>query len=187
MFWQLRDGVRRAGVTVHVATGAVDAGPVVVQRMVEVRPGIGAPALTADLVRTGIRALVAELPEIEHRIRDAVPQDDSTATCQPRPCAADFRLDTSWSPERAYRFIEGTRGSAATFTIDSEEGTIEVERALGFDSTAPSGPAVRYSGEVATIRFAGGALRAVPARARQASMASSSSNPNVDMSRMREG
>ena len=32
VFWQLRAGVARAGVTVHVATDAVDAGPIVVQR-----------------------------------------------------------------------------------------------------------------------------------------------------------
>ena len=197
VFWQLRDGVRRAGVTVHVATDTVDAGPIVAQREVEAQPGIGAQALTDALVRAGIRALVAELPDIEHRIRDAAPQDHSAATTQPRPGAGDFRLDTSWSAERAYRFIEGVRGSAATFTIGSDEGEIEVERATGFDSALASGPAIRQSGDVATIRFADGTLRAVPARARQGSirqgsirqgsMASSSSKPNVDMSRMRDG
>lgn len=187
VFWQLRDGARQAGVTVHVATGAVDAGPIVVQRLLEVRPGTGARALTAALVRTGIRALVEVLPDIERRVRDATPQDDSAATRQPWPRAGDFRLDTSWSAERAYRFIAGTRGSGATFTIGSDDGEIGVERAIGFDSTARDGPAVRYRGDVVTIRFAGGTLRAVPARARQGSMASSSSNPNVDMSRMRDG
>ena len=191
VFWQLRDGLRRVGVTVHVATDAVDAGPVVVQRLREVRPGTGARALTAELVRTGIRALVEVLPDIEHRMRDATPQDDSAATRQPWPCAGDYRLDTSWSAERAYRFIAGARGSAAVFTIGGEHGEIAVGRAIGFDSgfdsTARDCPAVRYSGDVVTIRLADGTLRAVPARARQGSIASSSSNPNVDMSRMRDG
>ena len=187
VFWQLRDGVRRAGVTVHVATGAVDAGPIVVQRLIEARPGIGAQALTANLVRTGIRALVSELPEIERRIREATPQDESLATRQPWPGAGDFRLDTSWTAERAYRFIEGTRGAATTFIIDSEEGGMEVERAVGFDTPVRPGPAVRNTASIATIRFSDGMLRVVPARARQASTASSSSNPNVDMSRMRDG
>ena len=187
VFWQLRDGVRRAGVTVHVATGAVDAGPVVAQRLIEVRPGTGAPALTAALVRTGIGALVEALPDIERRMRDAAPQDDAAATRQPWPSAGDFRIDTSWSAERAYRFIAGTRGSAATFTIASDDGEIGVERAIGFDSTARDAPAVRHCGDVVAIRFADGTLRAVPVRARQGSMASSSSNPNVDMSRMRDG
>ena len=187
VFWQLRDGIRRAGVTVHVATGSADAGPIVAQRMLEVRPGIGAPALTAALVRSGILALVEELPEIERRIREAAAQDESAATCQPGPSADDFRIDTSWRAERAYRFIAGISGSGATFTIVSDEGEIEVERAVGFDSTARCGPAVRHRGEFVTIRFADGMLRAVPARSGQASTASSSSNPNVDMSRMREG
>ena len=187
VFWQLRAGVGCAGATVHVATDTVDAGPVVVQRWLDVRPGISAEALAAALVRSGIRALADALPGIEHRIREATPQDESAATCQPRPRAEDFRLDTSWTAERAYRFIEGTRGPATTFTILSGAGEIEVERAAGFDAPARPGPAVQQSGEIVTIRFADGMLRAIPVRPRQASMASSSSNPNVDMSRMRNG
>ena len=112
VFWQMRAGIARAGVTVHVATDTVDAGPIVAQRWIEVRPGIGADALTETLVRCGIRALVEVLPGIEHRIRGARRQDESAATRQPHPRAEDFRLDTSWAAERAYRFIEGARGSA---------------------------------------------------------------------------
>ena len=187
VFWQLRAGIARAGVTVHVATGAVDAGPIVVQRWIEVRPGIGADALTEALVRCGIRALVEVLPGIEHRIRGAGRQDESAATRQPHPRAEDFRLDTSWTAERAYRFIEGIRGPATTFTIASDDGEIEIVRAIEFDNRARTGPEVRQSGETVTIRFAEGVLRAVPAHPRQASTASSSSKPNVDMSRMRNG
>ena len=187
VFWQLRAGIARAGVTVHMATGAVDAGPIVVQRWIDVPPGIGADALTEALVRRGIRALVEVLPGIEHRIRGASRQDESAATRQPHPRAEDFRLDTSWTAERAYRFIEGTRGPATTFTIASDEGEIEIVRAIEFDNRARTGPEVRQSGETVTIRFAEGVLRAVPAPPRQASTASSSSNPNVDMSRMRNG
>ena len=163
VFWQLRAGVARAGVTVHVATGDIDAGPIVVQRWLDVRPGTRADALTAALVRSGIHALVETLPGIEHRIREATPQDDSTATCQPRPRAEDFRLDTSWTAERAYRFIEGTRGPATTFTILGDEDEIEIERATGFDARARPGPAVERAGGIVTIRFAEGVLRAVPA------------------------
>ena len=187
VFWQLRAGIARAGVTVHVATDAVDAGPIVVQRSIEVRPGIGAGALTEALVRCGIRALVEVLPDIEHRIRGATPQDESAATRQPHPRAEDFRLDTSWTAERAFRFIEGARGPATTFTIATHEGEIEVVRATEFDDRARTGPEIRQSGETVTIRFADGMLRAVPAPPRQASTASSSSKPNVDMSRMRNG
>ena len=187
VFWQLHEGVARTGVTVHVATDAVDAGPIVVQRCLDVRPGVRADALTAALVGHGVRALVEALPGIERHIREAIPQDESAATCQPRPRPEDFRLDSSWTAERAYRFIEGTRGPATTFTIVTDRGEFEVERALGFDTQAQSDPVIERPREVATIRFAEGMLRAVPARPVQTSMASSSSNPKVDMSRMRDG
>ena len=163
VFRQLRAGIARAGVTVHVVTGAVDAGPIVAQRRLDVRPGIGAAALTAALVRLGIQALVEALPSIEHRVRNAVPQDESQATRQPHPRAEDFRIDTSWTAERAFRFIEGTRRPGTTFTILGDHGETEVERAVGFDAESPSEPAVEPSGGIVTIRFATGTLRAVPA------------------------
>ena len=187
VFWQLRAGIVRAGVTAHVATDTVDAGPIVVQRSIEVRPGIGASALTEALVRCGTRALVDVLPGIERRIRGATPQDESAATSQPHPRIEDFRLDTSWSAERAYRFIEGARGPAATFTVATGEGEIEIVRAIGFGNRArtgpkrsdrperpkgpeqpgepeqPKGPKRPQPEETVTIRFADGVLRAVPA------------------------
>ena len=163
VFWQLRAGIARAGATVHVVTGAIDAGPIVVQRRLDVRPGIGAGALTAALVRLGVRALAEVLPSIERRVRDAVPQDESTATRQPYPRFEDFRLDTSWPAERAYRFIEGTRSPGTTFTIAGVHGETEVERAIGFDTGIRSGPVFERSGGIVTIRFAAGTLMAVPA------------------------
>ena len=187
VFRQLRAGIARAGVTVHVATDIVDAGPIVVQGSIEVRPGIRAGALTEALVRCGIRALVGVLPDIERRIRGARPQDESAATRAPHPRVEDFRLDTSWTAERAYRFVEGARGPATVFTIASDEGEIEIVRAIEFGDRARTAPEVRRSGETVTIRFADGVLRAVPAPPRQPSTASSSSKPNVDMSRMRIG
>ena len=167
VFWQLRAGIARAGVTVHVATGTVDAGPIVVQRSIEVRPGIGAGALTEALVRCGIRALVEVLPGIERCIRGARRQDESAATRQSHPRVEDFRLDTSWTAERAYRFVEGARRPATTFTIATDKGEIEIVRAIEFGNRARAGPEVRQSGETVTIRFADGVLRAVPAHPRQ--------------------
>ena len=168
VFWQLRAGVARAAATVHVATGTLDAGPVVVQRWLEVTPGVSASELSAALVRLGIRALVEILPAIERRIDEATPQDESAATHQRRPRAEDYRLDTSWSAERAYRFIEGTRTPATMFRIlDGDDGEIEVERAMGFDPRARQAQSVVRSGETVTIRFAEGLLRAVPAPTRR--------------------
>ena len=187
VFWQLRAGIRRAAASVHVVTDAVDAGPILAQPWLDVRPGISAEALTASLVRLGVRALVEMLPSIEHHIRDAAPQDESAATRQPFPRPEDFRIDTTWTAERAYRFVEGTRGPATRFTIVSDAGAFEIERAVEFDSVTRAGPAIDRSNGMVTIRFAQGALRVVPAPSDQGWMSSSSSNPNVDMSRMRDG
>ena len=177
VFWQLRAGVAHAGVTVHVATGAVDAGPIVAQRRLAVRPGIGAEALTAALVRSGVQALVDALPDIERRIREAVPQDESAATRQPLPGAEDFRIDTSWTAERAYRFIEGVRRPGTTFTIVGDGGRTAIERAIGCDAPGRPGPPAERTAGVVRVRFRDGALLAVPARALEARPAVPASAP----------
>ena len=187
VFWQLRAGADRAGATVHVVTDAVDAGPILAQEFLEVRPGIGARALTSSLVRLGIRALVEMLPAIGRRIRDAVPQEESSATRQPLPRPEHFRIATTWTAERAYRFVEGVRGPGITFTVVSDAGESEIERAVGFDPLTRTPPAGEHSEGIVTIRFARGALQVVLAKSGQGPMSSSASKPNVDMSRMREG
>lgn len=162
VFWQLRAGVRRSAATVHVATGAVDAGPILAQPWLEVRPGISAEALTESLVRLGMRALVEMLPSIERRIREAAPQDESAATRHPFPRPEDFRIDTTWTAERAYRFVEGARGPATRFTIVGDAGELDIERAVGFESVLRAGSAVERADGTVTIRFSQGALRVVP-------------------------
>ena len=138
--------------------------PIVAQRWLECRAGIGAEALSAALVRLGVRALAETLPDIERRIREAVPQDESAATRQPHPCLEEFRIDTAWTAERAYRFIEGTRGPGTTFTISVDASEIEVERAVEFGSASGNEPAVVHTGDIVAIRFADGVLRAVSVR-----------------------
>ena len=187
LFWQLRAGIRRAAATVHVATDAVDAGPILAQPWLDVRPGVNVEVLTSLLVRLGIQALVKLLPSIERHIGDATPQDESAATRQRFPRPEDFRIDTTWTAERAFRFVEGTRGPATRFTIVTDTGEIDIERAVGYEPETRAGSTIdRFDGIVA-IRFARGTLRVVPARSGQSSTLSSSSNPNVDMSRMRDG
>ena len=162
VFWQLRDGIAQAGVTIHLATDAVDSGPVVAQQWLEVDPGISEHLLTTALVKSGIDALVDMLPEIERHIRRALPQDESVATYRPRRHPDDFRFDTSWTAERAYRFIEGTRGPGIKFSIASRKGDMEVTRAVGFEARARVARSVEESGGIVKIRFAEGMLRAVP-------------------------
>ena len=163
VFWQLRAGVDRAGVTLHVATG--------VPRCRSGRRAATDPRRAGDQrgrthrgpgsmrgPRPGGRTPRDRAPHPE-----AVPQDESVATRQPRPCGEDFRIATSWTAERAYRFIEGVRGPGTTFTVLGDEGEIEVERAIGFDAPTRPGPAIERSGGTVTIRFAHGSLLAVPA------------------------
>lgn len=183
VFWQLRDGVAHAGVTVHRATDTVDAGPIIVQRRLGVTPGISEHSLTSSLVRCGIEALVELLPDIERHIRRALPQDDEAATYQPRRRAEDFRFDTSWTAERAYRFIEGTRRPATRFTILTGEGELDVARAVSFDTGARSERAVERTGGVTTIRFASGLLRAIPANADHTAMVADRPHSTRDLSR----
>ena len=200
VFRQLRAGVTRAGVTVHVATGAVDAGPVVAQRWLEVRAGIGSEALTAALVRLGARALAETLPDIERRIREAVPRTNPPRPASPiraprtsgsirhgRPSARTASSREPGGRERRSRFQATGARSRSSGRSDSirHRGASPQSRIPATSSRSASPMA--YSGRSRhDRRRVDGRARAVPPSA-QASTASSSSNPNVDMSRMRAG
>src|SRR5215213_8029156 len=53
VFWALRRGDRRTGVTLHLLDAGLDTGPIIAQEAVDIPPGIRAPDLEARLAELG--------------------------------------------------------------------------------------------------------------------------------------
>ncbi len=84
VFWTLRLGQRRTGVTIHVLEDQADAGPILAQLEVSVPPGAGEAELEQQLAELGGDLLVQVLEQFERGALHPVPQDESRATYHPR-------------------------------------------------------------------------------------------------------
>ena len=106
LFWQLRDGVRDAAMTLHIIDSKEDHGPIVAQQPYRLQLGSGADLYQQAGHCAGIMLppLLGTSPE-QWQPR---PQDHRGATRAPRPTAEDAYIDPSaWGADDLVFFATG--------------------------------------------------------------------------------
>ncbi len=164
LFWQLRDGLTRTGVTVHQVEARIDAGQILLQEAHRIDPQDDLAILNAVLAAAGARAFALVLDDVVSGRARLTPQDEAKASAHPWPKDRDFALEPGWSAERAFRFARATATLGRPYPMETEDGALVIERVLDFDAGGAMGPAFTEAGGVLTIRFARGTLRAVGKR-----------------------
>ena len=159
LFWQFRYGEERMGITLHRAIAAVDAGPVVGADEIPVAAGASASEVNAALARRGAALLAGAVWHGEAGTLCESVQDEARATWFGWPDQDAFRIPTSWTAERAFRFMRGTGEWGRAFAIEAAAGTLAAERALDFEAQGGHEGKVRRDRRVATVGFASGTLR----------------------------
>jgi methionyl-tRNA formyltransferase len=101
--WALARGMRRTGVTTFRIDAGLDAGPLLMQRDVEILKGEHAPALLERLAHEGADLLAETLSGLESGTVRPVPQDSAYATQAPILA----REDGWWSPSWTAADVEG--------------------------------------------------------------------------------
>ncbi|CAL2248291.1 unnamed protein product [Prunus armeniaca] len=124
----LQDGVKETGVSLAFTVRALDAGPVIARKRMEIEDQIKAPELLDLLFYEGSKLLIRELPSIfdgSAKVK-AQPQDDSKATLAPKIASEESWL--SFDEEapvlhnkvRAFAGWPGTR--AKIVIVDNKSG-----------------------------------------------------------------
>jgi methionyl-tRNA formyltransferase len=160
LFWQLRAGERRTGITLHRMSAVVDAGDIVARRVLALPAGAAAHDLSTRLAALGVELVEAALVRLGRgQNLVARSQREEEASSFPWPEAADFEVPTTWSAERAFRFMAGTRawGQPYRIVLHDEVLSVRAVRAYMDENTLPA-PLVRTGDEV-RIRFGRGVLR----------------------------
>ena len=88
-------------------------------------------------------------------------QDEALASYQPFPKEKDFRFDTHFTAERAFRFMRGTQEWGVPFEVDAGEAVLLLEHALDYHDDARMAVPYEVDGERVSIRFSEGVLEAV--------------------------
>lgn len=159
LFWQFRNGEERTGITLHRAIAAVDAGPVLEIDEMPIAAGVSASEVNAALAGRGAALLARAVGQAETGELRERGQDEARATWFGWPDKSAFRIPTSWTAERAFRFMRGVAEWGRPFSIEAADETLKVEGALDFRVRGACEGSVRRDGRVATVGFASGTLR----------------------------
>lgn len=157
VFWTLRHGERRTGVTIHLMDEGFDTGPILAQQEVAVPFGIRAPDLERDLAELGGQLLVESIEGLASGEIQPRPQDPACATLAPVPTENDFLVPTNLPAGWAYAFARGVSplGGPLAVWIASTGERIRILDAQGWNDQQLAAPYYLH-GETLTVRFRDG-------------------------------
>ena len=162
LFWQFREGEHETGVTLHIVDEDVDAGDIVAQSVMPLSVGARFPDVNAKLAEMGAALMVDMLERMSAGV--GVPrtaQDELLASRQRFPKEKDFRFDTHFTAERAFRFMRGTQAWGMPFEVDAGDAILVLERALDYHDSARMTVPFEIDGDHVRIRCSEGVLEAV--------------------------
>ena len=141
LFWQLKDGMREIGVTVHHMTSQIDAGDIVSQTDVALPAGISGPAADELLSSVGAEMLLATIQGGDFTGRlQAGPE-----SYQSWPRAEDWSVPTSWPVLHAFNFMRGMAEWGQSFKLLAHPKALTARTATDFTQGKSSPGAVRPS------------------------------------------
>ena len=163
LFWTLRDGVLDTGVTVHRMDGDWDTGPILAQLPVVLPEGVTENEALARCAERGGEALVAAVRGLADETLAPVPQP-AGGSYAPIPQDRDFACDTTWSAQRAYRFMRGVAGWGVPFEVVIGDERLLLLGARSYDATGVLAAPYERDGNTLAIQFSPGVLHAVERR-----------------------
>jgi methionyl-tRNA formyltransferase len=160
LFWMLRHGDRRFGVTIHFMDEQLDTGDIAAQAEVELPDGFSGEEADSTLSQYGAELLLDVLHQLEQGrlLRRAQP---AGGTYFPAPQEADFAIDTTWPAQRAFNFMRGTNEWQRAYPIELTGQRFMLKQALFYSGHEVLGGPYRLLGEQIDIQFSPGVLRAL--------------------------
>lgn len=159
VFWMLRAGDDRYGVTIHHMDDRFDAGDIIVQAPAQPADANSESRIEQDLMQTGGRLAVQLLARWNGRSLPRRPQP-AGGSYYGRPKDSDFEVSTDWSAARAFNFMRATFERGRPYPIDLGGQTVLLAAALAYDPQATLATGLELAGGDALIRFRTGVLRA---------------------------
>ncbi|WP_455218065.1 methionyl-tRNA formyltransferase [Kaarinaea lacus] len=132
IFWQLKYGETRTGVSLHLLSNDLDAGPVVRQKAIDFIEGAYKKDIEIQLGHEGARLFSECVKKGQWNSEKMLPQDDQAGSYHPYPENKDYRVSTTWSARHAYNFIRGTWSPVYDHNITFGNSTWAITRVLDY-------------------------------------------------------
>lgn len=159
LFWQLRDGLRQSGLTVHWMDATFDTGAIAAQQSLMLVEGATGPILDTAYAKVGVDLLEQVLLQLAGGVLPRRPQP-SAGSYQSWPTAADFTLERAWSAQHAFNFMRGTAEWEHPYWVQHADERYRLAQALSYDPNGQLSQPIERSGTDLAIQFAPGVLYA---------------------------
>lgn len=159
LFWTFRDGLQETGVTLHYMDETLDTGDIALQAPLVLPDGISGPAADRRAGEIGGQLLVKAIPRLTAGTLPRRPQP-ARGAYYAAPTAADFRLTSGWSAQRAFNFMRGTAEWGRPYLLETGERSFFLGEALAFFPRHQLNEPYRESGREIWLQFTPGVLRA---------------------------
>jgi methionyl-tRNA formyltransferase len=133
LFWTLREGGEKAGVTIHMMDEGLDSGAIVAQHTFAIPDGIDYfefETLAADL---GGKLLASSVWEMYNGVAVQVPQDETKSSYHAFPCDDDFVVSVAeWNAKHVYNFICGVQAWGTPMFLLIGDEPVLIEKAISY-------------------------------------------------------
>jgi methionyl-tRNA formyltransferase len=158
LFWALRNGERRTGLTVHLMDPGFDTGDILYQVGVRVRPDETVAGLYDRIMARSLPFVARLISDVEHRSLRPRPQPSRGASSYSSVREEDLRLDWSRPAEQLRRWIRLSPGQCFHPIAGTKVFFLDAEPAP-CPRSAPPGTLVELGRERVSIATGKGALR----------------------------
>jgi len=160
LFWQLRNGELKMGVTLHLISEELDAGNILLQNEVPLRAGMRGRAIEARLGEFGAKQFLEAMRL--YQLNNINPQEQSwiKATYNPNPKYEDFEISPSWSARRAFMFMRGTEEWGRSYQIHVADSMIVLKTAMAYSPSGRIDKPYILEDNYITIQFSPGLVNA---------------------------
>lgn len=160
VYWAFRWALEETGVSLHLMDDHFDTGPILAQRRCAIPVDATLESLERDLAGLGARLLIDTLPSLIDGTAAATPQSTGLARPAPMPGSDDLVVSTSWSAQRAARFIRAVAPTYGPLTVlvQASGQRLAIGTVIAIDDGATLPGPVRLVGTEAQIRFTSGVL-----------------------------
>lgn len=160
IFWQLKNGETRTGVTLHLIDNLVDGGDIVLQRQITFKNGVRDRAIHLLAGEQGAKMFMETLRLYRQNAIECKPQDPAAASYMGAPTEEEFNLPIRWSAQHAFNFMRGTEDWKTPYNVRTGGRQIRLESAIAYSPTGTMEEDCQIDTPYVFIRFAQGVLQA---------------------------
>jgi methionyl-tRNA formyltransferase len=160
LFWTLRHGDRRFGITIHFMDELLDTGDIAAQAEVNLPDGFSGEEADNVLSQYGAELLLDVLRQLKEERLGRRPQPPGGSYFS-TPQAADFEIETSWSAQRAFNFMRGTNEWQRSYPSEIAGQRFILKQALFYSNHEVLDQPYRFFRDQIDIQFSPGVLRAL--------------------------